>query len=421
MYINSIEVENLRTFKKSKITFVHPDRDYGASEFPKPKLPNVNLLLGDNGSGKSTLLMAIALAALGPAVDRSGIFAHSFVRRDPKRKKTRGRRKSCHGTIEAKFTLHDQDIKSSKQKSSTASSKVIVERRGELEGFEAEAKPEDLWEPIFSSQTDSFFFVGYGATRRVEPGESLDMGARSKSKFARAQRIQGLFEDSYSLIPLTYWLPKLRSHNRGRYVQVEHLINDLMGAGHYQFEGELEEGNYLFERGHLKVPFLALSDGYRAFLGWVTDLLYHVCYGCPSGAKLVDNHGIVMVDEIDLHLHPKWQMKVISTIARALPNIQFIITSHSPLVTGSLEWMNIISMKTTRAMTTSAKRIQESVRGLDADQVLLSDYFGLSTSRAPDKQRRITNLTERARLGSKEAAKQLLKEMTKGIEEVQSK
>lgn len=416
MYIDSIKLETLRTFKRSQIEFLHPHKSYEDESYSRPKLPNVSLLLGDNGSGKTTLLMAIALAALGPAVERSGIFAHALVRREPKSRKARKEETLRHAVIEAEFKLHDQDRPKSNGEHANAISKVVIERRGELEGFESHVESESLWEPIYGSQTGAFFFVGYGATRRVEPGESLDMGARSKSRFPRAQRIQGLFEDSYSLIPLTYWLPPLRKSNPGRYRQVEHLINRLMGSGHYAFKGEMEGGDYLFERRGLKVPFQALSDGYRAFLGWATDLLYHICYGSPSGAKLVENRGIVMVDEIDLHLHPRWQMKVISTIAKAFPNIQFILTSHSPLLAGSLQWMNIIHMET-RGMTTQARRIQENVYGLDADQVLLSDYFGLSTTRAPARQKRIDSLTTRARSGDSEAAKELLREMTMGMEE----
>ena len=65
-----------------------------------------------------------------------------------------------------------------------------------------------------------------------------------------------------------------------------------------------------------------------------------------------------MVDEIDLHLHPRWQMKVISTIARTFPRMQFIFTSHSPLVAGSLEWMNIITLKLgSRSNSTRAVRL----------------------------------------------------------------
>jgi hypothetical protein len=83
---------------------------------------------------------------------------------------------------------------------------------------------------------------------------------------------------------------------------------------------ELERGEYLFQIRKIKVPFSALSDGYKAFIGWVGDLLYHVSVGCPAGKKLVDNCGVVLVDEIDLHIHPEWQPTIIPTLARSLPN-----------------------------------------------------------------------------------------------------
>ena len=129
-------------------------------------------------------------------------------------------------------------------------------------------------------------------------------------------------------------------------MQVVNLLNSLVGKGGWAFTGiQDSEGEYLFGKKGTEVPFPALSDGYRAFLGWLGDLLFHVCETCPSGKKLTENRGIVMVDEIDLHLHPKWQMTVLQTLAKSLPNIQFIVTSHSPLIVGSLEWMNIIVMQ----------------------------------------------------------------------------
>ena len=76
-----------------------------------------------------------------------------------------------------------------------------------------------------------------------------------------------------------------------------------------------------------------------------------------------------MVDEIDLHLHPRRQMEVISTVARAFPRMQFILTSHSPLVASSLEWMNIITLKLdSRSNSTEPHRFPESIRGLVADR-----------------------------------------------------
>lgn len=74
MYIDAIEIENFRTFRKCQVTFCHAATDFDAAKLPKPKLPNVNLLLANNGYGKTSLLKAIALSALGPAVGRSGIY-----------------------------------------------------------------------------------------------------------------------------------------------------------------------------------------------------------------------------------------------------------------------------------------------------------------------------------------------------------
>jgi recombinational DNA repair ATPase RecF len=71
MYIDHIRLENFRTFRSSDIAFVHPDQDFKKLGIPKPRFPNVNLLLGNNGFGKTTLLKAIALASLGPAVGDS--------------------------------------------------------------------------------------------------------------------------------------------------------------------------------------------------------------------------------------------------------------------------------------------------------------------------------------------------------------
>lgn len=410
MYIDSITVRDFRVFRESSIVFVHPDQRWSDSGLPEPSLSNINLLLGDNGLGKTTLLKAVALAALGPAVSDSGIYPYQLIRREPAASQKGQPQKAV---IEAVFTPHEQDHTESVPR---VESHVTVGRRSDLELLRWTHGDEKLWHPIFNSSSDAFFFVGYGATRRVENRAQVDLSSRQSSAFARAQRIQSLFEEAYSLTPLNAWLPELESRNPGRFKQVVGLINRLISEEHYNFTGKTEEGEYLFDRERLKVPFPALSDGYRAFLGWVGDLLYHVCMTCPDGKKLVDNKGIVMVDEIDLHLHPRWQLTVLHTLGRELPNIQFIVTSHSPLIVGSLEWMNIIVMVPEPGQSSQTKRIEQAVHGLDADQVLLSDFFGLESTRAPGKDRLLKELTLRAREGDTEAAKQLLEELSRGME-----
>jgi len=410
MYINTLILENFRIFRKSEILFVHPDQHFSDNGVPKPTLPNINLLLADNGLGKTTLLKAIALAALGPAVSDSGIYPYRLIRREPT---VNTDNQPEQAVIEAVFTPHEQDQTSHL---SRVESRISVARRGDLESLRWTHADEKIWHPIFSSSSDAFFFVGYGATRRVEKRSQVDLGGRKSSAFTRAQRVQSLFEEAYSLIPLNAWLPEFEHKNPGRFKQVLDLINKLIAREHYDFTGEMEEDEYLFIRKGLKIPFPALSDGYRAFLGWVGDLLYHVCMTCPDGKKLVDNKGIVMVDEIDLHLHPKWQMSVLHTLGNTFPNLQFIVTSHSPLIVGSLEWMNIIVMIPGPKQSSQAKRIEQAVYGLDADQVLLTDFFGLKSTRAPEKSRKLKELTLKAREGDTEAAKQVLEQMSQGME-----
>jgi len=405
MYIDHIEIRDFKTFSKARIEFNHADRKYDDS-WPRPKLANMNLLLANNGLGKTSVLRAVALAALGPAVDRAGIFPYHFIRRVSKTGK-----RAASASLVAEFATHEQDA----SPYAMIESRVEVVAEGDLEFLKWAHHEQKAWHPVFSSDSDAFFMVGYGSTRRVSKSNRME---QSGKVFPRAARVMGLFEEDYSLRPLNTWLPRYKetSRLRGRYVQVTNLINRLVTKNGWQFTGKQDkEGEYLYEKNGVVVPFPALSDGYRAFLGWLGDLLYHVCETCPSGRKIAENKGIVMVDELDLHLHPKWQMEILGALAKTLPNIQFIMTSHSPLLVGALQWMNIIVMKQ-GSRGSSASRLETAVHGLDADQILLTEFFGLPSTRAGGRSREIKEIALKARDGDPEAARRLLVELSRGEE-----
>ena len=81
-----------------------------------------------------------------------------------------------------------------------------------------------------------------------------------------------------------------------------------------------------------------LSDGFRSILSMVADLAYRmVCLNPQLGANaVVDTPGVVLIDEIDMHLHPLWQQTVLLDMQRAFPKVQFIVTTHSPQVLSSV-------------------------------------------------------------------------------------
>ncbi len=114
-----------------------------------------------------------------------------------------------------------------------------------------------------------------------------------------------------------------------------------------------------------------------------------------------------MIDDIDLHLHPKWQRMVVPSIARAFPKLQFIVTSHSPLVAGTLHAKNVRVIESNQIRT-----YQYELHGMSADQILLSDYFNMDTTRSEAKEKRLSKISENlADTGDPKIAIEYLREL----------
>lgn len=410
MYVRNLKVKDLRAFRTLSIDFLYPGRrlDDGFDFASKrARLPNVNILLGVNGSGKSTILDAIALGVLSPLISSSGYRPYALVRRS-------NRGAVPKASVSVDLTLHEQDGVEIKSKKPVQSGlETTIERRGDVEFVNSPNASLPIWERMYDDSSPAFFLVGYGAMRRVEAVSASDLAVRRKSRLLRYERVASLFEDHFALIPFVAWLPEWESRNPGRYRQVVNLINRLTPPS-IRFTGKMEGGEYLFEYRKLPVPFGALSDGYRAYLGWIGDLLYHLCMGAPSGAKLVESRGVVLVDEIDLHIHPAWQRTIIPTLARTLKNLQFIFTTHSPLVVGTMERINIANVLRGKNGFPVVERPEEETFGLSADQILRSDAFGLESSRDPEFRQKLLALEAQIERGTTGAAIQFMREAALG-------
>lgn len=94
-----------------------------------------------------------------------------------------------------------------------------------------------------------------------------------------------------------------------------------------------------------------MSDGYRGTLNLVADIARRMAMLNPALCdKVLEAPGVVMIDEIDLHLHPKWQAKILGDLADIFPNVQFIVTTHSPIVVASVPRENVRMLDDERAV-----------------------------------------------------------------------
>jgi hypothetical protein len=392
MYLRSLEIENLRCFEKAKVSLLYP----GQPDLPKQVHANVNLLLGVNGAGKTTILKAIALAVLTPVLESSGFVPYCLVRRlkrPPVRRKKADRGIIATATITAQ-AAHTNGHTRARGRRPEDTFKVTIERRGSIERIKSAngvGSPFDFFDEENSPER---FLTGYGATRRVESAESVDPRSQ-KRRIPRYQRVAGLFEEYIALMPLNTWLPSVKAARPRRFTEILSLFDKLLPKG-TRFDGRFEDLEALFAHQGLKLPFGALSDGFRAYIGLLGDLIYHLQSVCPTRRKLTDLPGIVLIDDVDLQLHPAWQRVVVPTLATTFPLLQFVITSHSPIIAGTLHSKNTSILRSEGSLST-VETSTHRLHGLNADQIAISPYFGLPTTRADDEVEKLRTISAQTR------------------------
>ena len=372
VYVEKLTIRNFRCFEETELELNYPGRRSSPRHKAPNHLDNVNLFLGDNGSGKSAVFKAVSLVSLNYLTHSSGFKSDFLVRRFPSGSTNQD---ANSAVVTADFLLEPIEQASPLTNRSSVTESVEIRRRGDIEQV---VTAEDTFSIAWLSDDSSTFFIaGYGASRRRERPE----GYSETNRTVRYQRVAGLFEDHVGLVPFTYGYLQLLKRNR--FAEARDTLNALMPDRVDLSEAVDEQDRPLFDVNGVLLPFNALSDGYRTFIGWVWDLLVQIARVQDDDKKLTDMPGVVIVDEIDLFLHPEWQRVVVEQVAKAFPKLQFLFSTHSPLVAGTLEPENIYVMETDHNGAAVVRQYQENIYGKTANQVLTSSYFGLASTRAP--------------------------------------
>lgn len=197
---------------------------------------------------------------------------------------------------------------------------------------------------IVSPETfnDSFHIYAYGVSRYPASSSLSDY---------RSNECATLYSTEDKLINIEEWLMQLdysakneKNLAANRLYRIQEIICSSLfpEITDFRFESSDELHNYMeFRTKDGWVRYTQLGFGYQSMLSWVIDFCKRMFERYPDSENPLHESAVVLIDEIDLHLHPEWQRNIISFLSNAFPNTQFIVTTHSPLVIQSMDEVNL--------------------------------------------------------------------------------
>ena len=389
-----MKIRNVRGFGEVDLDFSRPDGS----------LAGWTVLAGRNGSGKSTLLKAIALAASGAS--GAAVLHGSFV--------SWLRVGAEQAEVEIEIQGSTDDLKKS---FSVPPEKQVTTQRwnrqkaGSEPVISSDLPPEAQKGPgPWGSLSFGWFLAGYGPYRRLS-----ERTTDERRLPARLSRLVSLFR-AEPLMECVEWLQQVhyrKLDERPGAAELEQsifaILNDGLLPDGLRLEEIDSEGLWTFQHG-VRLPLEGLSDGYRTTAALVLDIvrLLHDCFGSldvdGSGRRLL-NSGVVLIDEVDLHLHVSWQKEFGFWLKQHFPNVQFIVTTHSPFVCQAADRRGLIRLPVP-AEGRSAEHVSEDLYNTvvngSADDAVLTELFGLETSysdRAERLREDVANLEAKLQTG----------------------
>ena len=389
MYISRVELKNFRCFESVAI-----EADVTTGHAPW------TMLTGDNASGKTTLLKAIALG-LCDGSSAAGLLRESdsgYIR---------------HGQNTATIEIDLIDVADDGSESKYQIKTHLARLNRHLERLEQETTPDSDF------PWDRIFVCGYGAGRGTS-------GTGDIAGYTAISAVYNLFNYSEGLQNPELTIRRLQFRS-DKQTAVVRTLEDILKLSNLRLaeNGTSDMGISVSDPRRVPIAFRDLADGYKSTLLWVTDFLG---WALASGRTLaMPLDGIVIVDEIEQHLHPKWQKRVISDLRKTWPHVQFFAATHSPLVARSFQstfdngpYRHYHLKDSDDGSGVEAVSIP-SLGGRRTDQILASEAFDYLIDDDPDADRILEELSLLANIEFlPDDRRELLKDYLSKVEQIQS-
>ena len=322
--IEKVEIKNFKAIDSLSFEFKSNDFDKASWK----------MFLGENGVSKTSVLQAISLALVG--------------------------QEEING-------LNLDPIKFLKDRSAKNVSLIKIEMSGGMKPIELVITNNGFKSSIQSSLLQVF---GYGATRLMDD-ENEEYGMKDCY-------IKNLFDPNERIKGVNSWLLSLTADN---FDQVAIALKEILAL----------DDKGLFVRKKKKIFFSAnsvvspipldsLSDGYQSLIALSVNIMKNLLRRWPS---LEVAEGIILIDEIGVHMHPRWKMRIVNSFREAFPRVQFICTTHEPLCLRGLSSTEVELIKKDSDAKVRIVTDLPPIEGMRIDQILLSEHFGLNSTLDP--------------------------------------
>jgi len=302
-------------------------------------------LLGENGVGKSSILQAIAV---GLKLDRKLINEDAIRSLIKKRKQT-------------------SEILIKERNSDNIIHTKLVRKTGTVE----------------QSGNFNSYLIGYGSLRL-----SVDEIENSSPKDTSKMSYQNLFKPTNALNDVTKWLRSIHKNDIDFFNRIAFSIKQLLPHDKPDTDLSIKNGEIVL--GDSETLFAELSDGYKSTITLAIDIMMKLSDAQSDMDKM---SGIVLIDELGNQLHPRWQMRIVKQLRKVFPNINFIISTHHPLCLRGAEREEILLLRNLDNEVVTNTELPDPAT-LRVDQILASEFFGLSSLVDPEIEARFNRYYE---------------------------